>query len=78
MAFGQPSITAILIIDGFLGVLFVYLVIEGFQLSKADGITPVEHRKTWVDKFLNGIAGVLSLALLSIAVMMGYGYFLGL
>jgi hypothetical protein len=77
MAFGLSTLTAILIIDGLLGVLFVYLVIEGFQLSKADGITPVEHRKTWVDKFLNGIAGVLSLALLSIAVMMSNGYFFG-
>ena len=77
MAFGQPSITVILIINGFLGVLFAYLVYEGFQLSKADGITPFEYRKPWVDKFLNGIAWVLSLALLLIAVTMGNGYFFG-
>ena len=77
MAFGLSSLTAILIIDGLLGVLFVYLVVDGFQLSKADGVAQVEYRKPWVDKFLNGIGGVLSLALLLIAVTMGNGYFFG-
>jgi len=77
MAFGLSSLTAILIIDGLLGVLFVYLVFEGFQLSKADGVAPVEHRKTWLDKFLKIVVGTLSLSLVLIAVTMGNGYFFG-
>ena len=77
MAFGQPSIIAILIIDGFLGVLFAYLVYEGFQLSKADDATPIEYRKPWVDKSLKIVVGILSLALVLIAVTMGNGYFFG-
>ena len=76
MAFGQPSIIAILIIDGFLGVLFAYLVYEGFQLSNDDD-AQVEYRKPWVDKFLKIVVGILSLALLLIAVTMGNGYFFG-
>jgi hypothetical protein len=43
MAFGQPSIIAILIVDGLVGVLFAYLVYEGFQLSKDDDATQVEY-----------------------------------
>ena len=77
MAFEQPSISAILIINGFLGVLFAYLVYEGFQLSKDDDVTQVEYRKPWVDKFLKIVVGILSLALLLIAVTMGNGYFFG-
>ena len=77
MGFGLSSLTAILIIDGLLGVLFVYLVIEGFQLSKADGVAPVGYRKRWVDKFLKIVVGILSLALVLIAVTMGNGYFFG-
>ena len=60
-----PSLTAILIFDALLGVLFAYLVFEAF------------HRKQWVDKFLNGIAGVLSLALFLTALAMGYSHFSG-
>jgi hypothetical protein len=70
-----PSLTAILIFDALLGVLFAYLVFEGFQLSKADGITPVEYRKPWVDKILNGIVMVLSVSLLLTAVTIGYRYY---
>jgi hypothetical protein len=77
MAFGLSSLTAILIIDGLLGVLFVYLVIEGFQLSKADDAAQVEYRKPWLDKFLKIVVGILSLALVLIAVTMGNGYFFG-
>jgi hypothetical protein len=77
MAFGLSSLTAILIIDGLLGVLFVYLVVDGFELSKADGSTPVEHRKPWVDKLMALTQAVLCLALLSVAVTMCYRYFSG-
>ena len=77
MAFGQPSIIAILIVDGLAGVLFAYLVYEGFQLSKDDDATQVEYRKPWVDKFLKIVVGILCLSLLLIAVTMGNGYFFG-
>jgi hypothetical protein len=77
MAFEQPSIIAILIINGFLGVLFAYLVYEGFQLSKADDATQVEYRKPWLDKFLKIVVGILSSSLVLIAVTMGNGYFFG-
>jgi len=77
MAFGQPSIIAILIVDGLVGVLFAYLVYQGFQLSKDDDATQVEYRKPWLDKFLKIVVGILSLALLLIAVMMSNGYFFG-
>ena len=77
MAFGQPSIIAILIVDGLVGVLFAYLVYEGFQLSNDDDDAQVEYRKPWVDKFLKIVVGILSLALVLIAVTMGNGYFFG-
>jgi len=77
MAFGQTTLIAALVANGFLGVLFVYLVYEGFQLSKADDATQVEYRKPWVDKFLKIVVGILSLALVLIAVTMGNGYFFG-
>ena len=77
MAFGLSSLTAILIIDGLLGVLFAYLVYEGFQLSNDDDAAQVEYRKPWVDKSLKIVVGVLCLALLLIAVTMGNGYFFG-
>ena len=77
MAFGQPSIIAILIVDGLVSVLFAYLVYEGFQLSKDDDATQVEYRKPWVDKFLKIVVGILCLSLLLIAVTMGNGYFFG-
>ena len=77
MAFGQPSIIAILIVDGLVSVLFAYLVYEGFQLSKDDDATQVEYRKPWLDKFLKIVVGILSLSLVLIAVTMGNGYFFG-
>ena len=77
MAFEQPSISAILIINGFLGVLFAYLVYEGFQLSKDDEADQVEYRKPWLDKSLKIVVGILSSSLVLIAVMMGNGYFFG-
>ena len=76
MAFGQPSIIAILIVDGLAGVLFAYLVYEGFQLSKHDD-AQVEYRKPWVDNSLKIVVGILSLSLVLIAVTMGNGYFFG-
>ena len=78
MGFGQPSIIAILIVDGLVGVLFAYLVYEGFQLSKDDEADQVEYRKPWLDKSLKIVVGILSLALVLIAVTMGNGYFFGL
>jgi len=77
MAFGQTTLIAALVANGFLGVLFVYLVVDGFELSKADGSTPVEHRKPWVDKLMALTQAVLCLALLSVAVTMCYRYFSG-
>ena len=77
MAFEQPSISAILIINGFLGVLFVYLAYEGFQLSKAENSFTAHKRKPWVDKLMVFTQAALCLALLLIAVMMSNGYFFG-
>ena len=57
--------------------MFAYLVYQGFQLSKDDDATQVEYRKPWLDKFLKIVVGILSLALLLIAVTMGNGYFFG-
>ena len=77
MAFGQTTLIAALAANGFLGVLFVYLAYEGFQLSKDDDATQVEYRKPWLDKSLKIVVGILSLSLVLIAVTMGNGYFFG-
>ena len=77
MAFGQTTLTAALVANGFLGVLFVYLGIENFQLAKADETNAIEYRKPWVDKLMAMTQAVLCLALLSVAVTMGYRHFSG-
>ena len=77
MAFGQTTLIAALVANGFLGVLFVYLVYEGFQLSKADDAASIEYRKPWVDKLMAITQAVLCLALVGIAVTMGYSHFSG-
>ena len=77
MAFGQTTLIAALVANGFLGVLFVYLVYEGFQLSKADCLDTIENRKPWVDKLMTLTQVTLCLALLSVAVTMGYRHFSG-
>ena len=77
MAFGQTTLIAALVANGVLLALFVYLGIENFQLSKADDTSYVENRKPWLDKFLKIVVGILSLALVLIAVTMGNGYFFG-
>ena len=77
MAFGQTTLIAALVAHGFSLVLFGYLVYEGFQLSKADDATKVENRKPWVDKLMALTQVTLCLALLSVAVTMGYRHFSG-
>ena len=77
MAFGQTTLIAALVANSLLGVLFVYLVYEGFQLSKADYLDTTEYRKPWVDKLIALTQAVVCLALVGIAVTMGYRYFSG-
>ena len=77
MAFGQTTLIAALVANGFLGVLFVYLAYEGFQLSKAENSFTAHKRKPWVDKLMVFTQAALCLALLLIAVMMSNGYFFG-
>ena len=77
MAFGQTTLIAALVANGFLGVLFVYLVYEGFQLSKADDAASIEYRKPWVDKLIAITQVILCLALVGVAVALGYRHFSG-
>ena len=77
MAFGQTTLIAALVANGFLGVLFVYLVYEGFQLSKADDAASIEYRKPWVDKLMALTQAAMCLALVGVAVAMGYRHFSG-
>ena len=77
MAFGQTTLIAALVANGFLGVLFVYLVWEGFQLSKADCRDTIENRKPWVDKLMAITQVTLCVALVGVAVALGYRYFSG-
>jgi len=76
-AFGQTTLIAALVANGFSLVLFAYLVWEGFQLSKADDTFAVEYRKPWVDKLMALTQAVLCLALLGVAVALGYRHFSG-
>lgn len=77
MEFGQTTLIAALVANGFLGVLFVYLVYEGFQLSKADETNVIENRKPWVDRLMALTQAVLCLALVGVAVALGYRHFSG-
>ena len=77
MAFGQTTLIAALVANGFLGVLFVYLVYEGFQLSKADDAASIEYRKPWVDKLMALTQAAMCLALVGVAVALGYRHFSG-
>ncbi len=77
MEFGQTTLIAALVANGFLGVLFVYLVYEGFQLSKADDSITAHKRKPWVDKLMVFTQAALCLALVGVAVALGNGYFFG-
>ena len=77
MAFGQTTLIAALVANGFLLALFVYLGIENFQLSKAAEFDTIEYRKPWVDKLMAMTQAVLCLALLSVPVTMGYRHFSG-
>ena len=52
MGFGQTTLIAVLVANGVLLALFVYLGIENFQLSKADETNAIEYRKPWVDKLM--------------------------
>ena len=78
MEFGQTTLIAALVANGVLLALFVYLAIENFQLSKADETNAIEYRKPLVDKLMALIQAVLCLALLGIALAMGYRHFSGL
>ena len=75
--FGQTTLIAALVANGFFGVLFAYPGIENFQLSKADYLDTTEYRKPWVDKLMALIQAVLCLALLSVAVALGYRHISG-
>ena len=77
MAFGQTMLIAALVANGFSLVLFGYLVWEGFQLSKADCLDTIENRKPWVDKLMAITQVTLCVALLSVAVALGYRHFSG-
>ena len=72
MAFGETTLIAALVANGFSLVLFAYLVWEGFQLSKADDAASIEYRKPWVDKLMALTQVTLCVALLSVAVALGY------
>ena len=76
--FGQTTLIAALVANGFSLVLFGYLVWEGFQLSKADDAASIEYRKPWVDKLMALTQAILCLALVGIALAMGYRHFSGL
>ena len=77
MAFGQTTLIAALVANGFLGVLFVYLVYEAFQLSKADDSFTAHKRKPWVDKLMALTQAAMCLALVGVAVALGYRHFSG-
>ena len=77
MAFGQTTLIAALVANGVLLALFVYLGIENFQLSKADDVASIEFRNPWVYKLMAMIQAVLCLALLIVAVALGYRHFSG-
>ena len=63
--------------NGVLLALFVYLAIENFQLSKADDAASFEYRKPWVDKLMALTQATLCLALVGVAVALGYRHFSG-
>ena len=75
--FGPSTLIAALVAKGLLLALFVYLVIENLQLSKAAELEAFEFRKPWVDKLLALTQAALCLVLLSVAVTMGYRHFSG-
>ena len=77
MEFGQTTLIAALVANGVLLALFVYLGIENFQLSKADETNAIEYQKPWVDKLMALTQVVLCLALVGIALAMGYRHFSG-
>ena len=77
MVFGQTTLIAAFVANGVLLPLFVYLAIENFQLSKADETNAIEYRKPLVDKLMALTQAVLCLALLGIALAMGYRHFSG-
>ena len=77
MAFGHTTLIATLVANGFLSVLFAYLVWEGCQLSKADDPNAIEYRKPWVDKLMALTQAVLCLALVGVALAMAYRHFSG-
>ena len=75
MAFGHNTLIAALIMNVLLGVLFVYLAIEGFRLSSPDPMASTTYRKPWVENCMSVIAVVLNLALLAIAGVLAYWHF---
>lgn len=77
MAFGQTALIAALVANVVLLALFIYLCIENFQQSKAAEINTIESRKQWVDTLMAVIQAVLCLALVGVAVVLGYGHLSG-
>ena len=72
MAFGHPTMTAMLIINAVLGILFVWQLVEGFKLADADVTAHLAVESPWVDRFRNGLGAVLCFGLLAVDVMIVY------
>ena len=77
MVFEPTMLIAALVANGVLLALFVYLAIENFQLSKADETNAIQYRKPWVDKLMALTQAVLCLALVGIALALGFRHFSG-
>ena len=77
MAFGQTTLIAALVANGVLLAMFVYLGIENFQLSKADETNAIEYRKPWVDKLMALTQAALCLAVVGVAMALGFRHFSG-
>ena len=77
MVFEPTTLIVALVANGVLLALFVYLAIENFQLSKADETNAIEYRRPWVDKLMALTQAVLCLALVGVALAMGYRHFSG-
>jgi len=72
MAFGHPTMTAMLIINAVLGVIFVWQLVEGFKLADGDVTAHLAVESPGVDRFRNGLGAVLCFGLLAVDVVIVY------
>ena len=72
MAFGHPTMTAMLIINAVLGVIFVWQLVEGFKLADGDVTAHLAVESPWVDRFRDWLGAVLCFGLLAVDVMIVY------